>query len=252
MNSETKKPDVLIIDDENLAREILISYLDKSGMVNIAGECSNGFEALKMIQELKPDLIFLDVQMPKITGFELLEVLENPPMVIFITAYEQYAIKAFENNAVDYILKPFSYERLCQSLTKAIGKLNQTADYKNSIENFRNQMENEEKNLDRIVVRKGSGMNVIPVSEIFFIEAQDDYSMIITQKGRFMKDRPLKFFESKLGKEFVRVHRSYIININQLDSIEPFGKESYHLKLKCGQSVKASAAGYKLIKSVVS
>ncbi|MFH2094271.1 MAG: LytTR family DNA-binding domain-containing protein [Bacteroidota bacterium] len=246
MKNTKDKIKALVIDDESLARQLLISYLGESGQVELIGECSNGYEALKAIQEMKPGLIFLDVQMPKIDGFELLEVLDNPPPVIFTTAFEQYAIRAFENNAVDYLLKPFSAERLRQAVQKALDRISQGEG--NDIAGLKKQLENDDKVLERVIVRKGSKLVVIQVGEIHFLEAQDDYTMIHTAGGRYMKDRSLKYFEKKLPGGFVRVHRSYIVPVSQVENIETYGKESYTLKLKCGHSVRASAAGYKLLK----
>jgi two-component system, LytTR family, response regulator len=246
---------VIIIDDEILARELVRNYLDGIPDLELAGECQNGFEALKMVQELKPDLLFLDIQMPKIDGFELLEVLDPKPQIIFTTAFDQYAIRAFEMNAIDYLLKPFSKARLEQSLDKARKRL---ADFSvktekpGPLDQLQQQIENEKKELERIITRLGSKITVIPVDKIWFLESADDYVMIHSGLGNHLKEKTMKYFEEHLSnQQFVRIHRSYILNIACIAGIELYEKDTHLVTLKSGDKLRASAEGYKRLKEML-
>jgi two-component system, LytTR family, response regulator len=246
---------VIIIDDEVLARDLVRNYLNGIPDIELAGECQNGFEALKMVQELQPDLLFLDIQMPKIDGFELLEVLDPKPQIIFTTAFDQYAIRAFEMNAIDYLLKPFSKARLEQSLDKARKRL---ADFSSKtgkpepLDKLQQQIENEKKELERIITRLGSKITVIPVDKIWFLESADDYVMIHSELGNHLKEKTMKYFGEHLPKEqFVRIHRSYILNISCIAGIELYEKDTHLIILKSGDKLRASAEGYKRLKEVL-
>jgi two-component system LytT family response regulator len=243
---------VLIIDDESLARELVKRYLSDNPGIEILGECENGFDALKAIQELKPDLLFLDIQMPKIDGFELLEVLDPRPEIIFTTAFDQYAIRAFEMNAVDYLLKPFSKTRLEQALEKARGRIFATPDNSlagQSLQKLQQQIDDDKKTIERVVTRMGSKITVIPVEKIWYIEAADDYVMIWSDLGNHLKEKTMKYFEDHLPQgQFIRIHRSHIINISQLTSIELYSKDSYIAIMKSGAKLKVSAEGYRRLK----
>ncbi|MEI6575433.1 MAG: response regulator [Bacteroidota bacterium] len=239
---------ILIVDDEAPARSLVMNYLQGIEGIAQISECENGFEALKMIQEIKPDLIFLDIQMPKIDGFELLEVLEEKPAVIFCTAYDQFAIKAFENNAIDYLLKPFSKDRLLQAFQKALTSIgNKTAT--TALEPLQEHLDKSSALVERVVTRMGSKITVIPVDKIFYIEAADDYVMIYSELGNHLKEKTMKYFEEHLpAQSFIRIHRSYIINISQVTGSELYGKDTHLISLKCGAKVKASADGYKKLR----
>ncbi|MHC1706000.1 MAG: LytR/AlgR family response regulator transcription factor [Bacteroidales bacterium] len=241
---------VLIIDDEALARQIIKKFLEDQADIQIAGECENGFDALKMITEVKPDLLFLDVQMPKIDGFELLEVLDEKPEIIFSTAYDQYAIKAFEMNAVDYLLKPFSKDRLLQALEKAKQRLMaKPADAQANLIKIQEQIAEEKEEIDRVITRLGSKIHVIPVEKIHYIESSDDYVMIYSDLGKHLKEKTMRYFEQHLpDRDFIRVHRSHIVNISQILSIELYGKDTHLAILKCGAKIKVSAEGYKRLR----
>lgn len=242
---------VLIIDDEKLAREIIKTYLRKNNSIEIAGECSNGFDALKQINDLKPDLIFLDIQMPKLTGFEMLEVLDNPPVIIFTTAYDQYALKAFEVNATDYLLKPFPEERFNEALQKAIKLLGDKNLVSKKIENLAKSLETKGETIERVVVKNGQKISIIPVNEIKYIEAQDDYTMIYTDKGNFLKQKTMKFFDENLDqKDFIRIHRSYFVKVTQIKQIELFEKDSYCVILHEGKKLPVSKSGYQKLKEI--
>jgi two-component system LytT family response regulator len=243
---------VIIIDDETLARQITKNYLSKRDDIEIIAECSNGFDAIKKINELKPDLIFLDIQMPKLTGFEMLELIENPPVIIFTTAYDHFAIKAFEVNAIDYLLKPFSEERFETALQKAIGQLGDRFRQNSAIENIIKTNDEKIEFLERVVIKDGSKITVIPVSEIKWIEAQDDYVLINTERGRYLKQKTMKYFDAHLNEnEFVRVHRSFIINIGFIQHLEQTETESYRLVMKNGKQIPVSKTGLQRLKSTL-
>ena len=237
----------IIIDDEELARELIKNYLKDFGDIRIIGECENGFEGIKAITELKPDLVFLDIQMPKINGFEMIELIKEPPEIIFITAHNDFAIKAFEMNAVDYLLKPYSQERLVSAVQKAIERIRTGAGQGGILTRLVSQPLAEP--LERIVVKSGTKIKVIPVDRIVYLEAEDDYIMIYTDEGKHLKQGTMKYYEDHLdGSKFVRVHRSFIVRIDQVTQLEPYSKENYILKLKNGANLKVSRNGLKNLK----
>ena len=241
----------LIIDDEPLARALIKNYLAGHPDVEIAGECENGFEALKAIQEHEPALLFLDIQMPKIDGFEMLEVLDKKPAIIFTTAYDQYAIRAFEMNAVDYLLKPFSKERLLQAVEKARIRLADTAASDQALNRLQQHLDESPKTLDRVVTRSGLKVIVIPVDQIHYLEAQDDYVMIYSEMGRYLKEKTMRYFEQHLPLgSFLRIHRSYIVNFNSIASVELYEKNTHLVVLKNGAKLRASQEGYKKLREM--
>lgn len=241
-----KKIKTLIIEDEAPARDILRFYLKDFDEIEVIAECQDGFQGLKSIAEFKPDLVFLDIQMPKLTGFEMLEVLEEKPFIIFTTAYDQYAIKAFELNAIDYLLKPYPRERLGEALTKVSAKIsegkNETPSYRN-LQPVKTELRG---SMNRIVTRKGNTINIILVNQIKYIEAQDDYVMIYYPGGKALKQQTMKFYEDNLPvADFVRIHRSYIVRIQEIWKIEQYGKDSHIAILHSGEKLLVSRAGYK-------
>jgi len=233
---------VLIIDDEPLARAIVKNFLEKQQGYQLIGEAGDGFEALKIIQNEKPDLLFLDIQMPKINGFELLELLTDPPAVIFTTAFDEFALKAFEVHALDYLLKPFSLERFSAALSQ--WNQNKTATQKvNPIIYTPNEEQ------QRIVVKDGSEIKIIPIQTVQYIEAYDDYVKIYTEKGYTLKKQTMTHFESALPQQqFMRIHRSFILNIQELAKIESFEKNSYVAILKSGARLPISRNSYSDLK----
>lgn len=247
-----EKIKVIIIDDETLAREVVKNYLLNYKHIEILKECSNGFEGIKSINELKPDLIFLDIQMPKINGFEMLELIENPPPVIFTTAYDNFAIKAFEVNAVDYLLKPFSKERFDEAYKKGLERFNKKSSAEN--EKIKSVIETHaaENILERIIVKEGPEIFIIPLNDILYFEAQDDYVMIYTATKKYLKQQRMKFYENSLPqKEFVRIHRSYIVSIKLIKKIELLEKETYSVLLSNGTKLPVSKSGYENLKSII-
>lgn len=240
---------VVIIDDEPLARSMVKEYLQSWPDVTIAQECDNGFEGVKAIAQHKPDLIFLDIQMPKINGFEMLELLDTPPSVIFTTAFDEYAIKAFEAHAVDYLLKPFAKERFDKALQKWMtARQSATPAVTQSL--LENATQPEERN--RVVVKKGSNIVILPVHTIHYLEAFDDYVKIHTKDGFYLKKKTMSYFEKTLDqKEFVRIHRSYLLNLQELTRIEPMEKDNHVVLLKSGVRIPLSATGYTKLKEIL-
>ena len=243
----------IIIDDEPLARDIVKRYASEIEGLNVVAECGDGFEALRQIQAFKPDLLFLDIQMPKLDGFELLEVLDYNPAIIFATAFDQFAIKAFEMNAVDYLLKPFSKERFQGAVQKAIQKIGlEKANVNNSIETLKEAVQESRGLLDRVVTRLGSKVTVINVDRIWYIESADDYVMIYSELGNHLKEKTMKYFEEHLpSNNFVRIHRGSIINLAQISAIDPYTKDTHMVTLKCGAKLRASAEGYKKLRALL-
>lgn len=243
---------VLIVDDESLARQITKGYLAAYPHIEIIGECSNGFDAIKVIAEEKPDIVFLDIQMPKITGFEMLELIEDPPVIIFTTAYDHFAIKAFEVNAADYILKPFSEERFKEALDKSFIHLRDRFQQKAVIKNLIDHNDQKDEKLERVVIKDGPKINIVPVDRIKFIEAQDDYVMIYTDESKYLKQKTMKFFEDHLDENmFIRIHRSYIINIDSIKHLELHEKDSYRIILKNEKFLPVSKTGLTKLKSIL-
>lgn len=267
----------IIIDDEPLARMIVQEYLQTYPQITVVQECGDGFEGIKAIQQHRPDLIFLDIQMPKINGFEMLELVEDPPAVIFTTAFDEYAIRAFENHAVDYLLKPFTKQRF----DKAVGKwLDQytpsdspaatgaetapagssfpSADVGPSVssgEKTRQLLDtaaHSPTQTQRIVVKTGGKIKIIPVEDVHYLEASDDYVKIHTHNGAFLKNKTMNYFEQVLDPtHFVRTHRSYILNVQQVTRIDPYEKDSHLCILQSGATVPVSKSGYVKLKVVL-
>lgn len=242
----------LIIDDEQPARDLIKHYLKQYPEIGICGEFQDGFSGAKAIQEMKPDLVFLDVQMPKLTGFELLELLEDPPLIIFSTAFDQFAIRAFEMSAVDYLLKPYSSDRFGQAIQKVMAKLQEKPTKETNVQAVLSAMEEKPELLQRIAVKNRHKIDVIPVSEIQFVEAADDYVMIHTADKNVLKEKTMKYMETHLDPEqFIRIHRSYIVHVNFIARLELYEKESYVVVLKNGKILKASLTGYKVLKQML-
>jgi len=240
---------VIIIDDEPLARSMVKEYLQQHPNLQLIQECNDGFEGVKAIMQHQPDLIFLDIQMPKINGFEMLELIEQPPSVIFTTAFDEYAIKAFEAHAVDYLLKPFSQDRFDKAISKwgehqvpapaTTQQLLETA----SLGTSQNQ---------RVVVKNGPKIKIIPTHDILFLEAADDYVKIYTQEGTFLKNKTMTHFEKTLDtQQFVRSHRSYIINVQYITRLDAYEKDNLVAILKSGAKVPVSKSGYTKLKTVL-
>jgi len=241
---------VIIIDDEPLARSIVKEYLQQHPQLELVAECGDGFEGVKAIQQFHPDLIFLDIQMPKINGFEMLELIEQPPSVIFTTAFDEYAIRAFEAHAVDYLLKPFNQERFDRALAKWLD--NKAPAPEAVTKDLLATAAQSPTQNNRIVVKNGSKIKIIPAHDVFYLEAADDYVKIHTQEGYFLKNKTMSYFEQVLdAQQFVRSHRSYIVNVQQITRIDPYEKDNHVAILRTGAKVPVSRGGYAKLKLVL-
>ena len=240
---------VIIIDDEPLARSIIKEYLTGYPNISIASECKDGFEGVKAIMQHQPDLIFLDVQMPKINGFEMLELVDHPPAVIFTTAFDEYAIKAFEAHAVDYLMKPFSKERFEKALHKWMDQKNPSPADQSPLLSTAAQLPQQSQ---RIVVKTAGKIQIIPVQEIDYLEAADDYVKVNTKKGSFLKNKTMSHFEQVLdAHQFVRTHRSFIVNVSMINRIDPYEKDNHIAILSSGAKIPVSKTGYARLKGIL-
>ena len=236
----------IIVDDEPLAAGLVSEFLRSYPQFEVVAICHDGFEALKAIQLFQPELLFLDIQMPKITGFELLELLDSPPAVLFTTAFDQYAVQAFDAKGLDYLVKPFSEARFAQAIARFLSQyqakeLPEAVDYPVSEERSK-----------RIVVRVKNEIKIIQTQEVAFFEAEDDYISIHTQEGKFLKKMTMKQLEESLDPDkFARVHRSFLVNLQQVSGLEPYEKESYLLRLRSGQKIPVSKSGYTRLRQVL-
>jgi len=242
---------VILIDDEPLARMVIREYLADFPQVEVLQECNDGFEGVKAIHQHQPDLIFLDIQMPKINGFEMLELIDQPPAVIFTTAFDEFAIKAFETHAVDYLLKPFNKERFGKALQKWIDQ--QKAGGKNESTNeVLEEAALTPSQKERVVIKNAGKIKIIPVQDIIWLEAADDYVKLHTREGAFLKNKTMGYFEKSLSPDqFVRTHRSNMVQVKEITRLEPYEKETWLAILRSGEKVPVSKTGYTKLKSVL-
>jgi two-component system LytT family response regulator len=236
----------LIVDDETLARRLLREYLQAHEDVEIVGECDNGFDAVKAITDLHPDLVFLDIQMPRLTGLEVIELTQRDHGVIFTTAYDQYALKAFDLRAVDYLLKPFAQTRFDGALARARALMGQTS------AGLKALSEQPPGKLERLLVRDRNQVHVLALDTVVCVEAQDDYICIHAQGKSYLKTQSLSDLETRLDPTlFVRVHRSWIINLGHLKNIERLGKDNFVAVLHNGRQIPISRAGHERVKALI-
>jgi two-component system LytT family response regulator len=239
----------IIVDDEEPARLALKHALGVVGGVEILAECANGFEAVRVVTERQPDLLFLDVQMPKLDGFEVLELLGGGIPVVFVTAYDEFALRAFDVHAIDYLLKPFTDERLAAAIERARAR---TPTAKPEIAALRAAARPTGVALERVVIRDGGQVHVLPVGKIDYVEAQDDYVAFRSAGKSFLKEQTLSDLESALDpRQFVRVHRSYVLNIERLSKVELYAKDSRVAILADGTKLPISRAGYQRLQKVL-
>jgi two-component system LytT family response regulator len=239
---------VIIVDDEHLARAVLREYLADDPAIEIVAECANGFEAVKAIAELQPDLVFLDIQMPKLDGFEVVELAGARTQYVFVTAYDQFALKAFEVRAIDYLLKPFSRERLAQALASARSR----ATPREQVEAVAQDAARRHGPLERILIRDGARVHVVPASTIDWIEAQDDYVQISAGGRTYLKNGRMAELEQGLDPSlFLRVHRSFIVNVGAIERIEALTRDSWCAVLKDGKRVPVSRSGYQKVRELL-
>ena len=240
--NDAQKIRAVIVDDEELARQVLREMIAAHPEVELIAECANGFEAVKAITESKPDLLFLDIQMPKLDGFEVLELTGTDMAIVFTTAYDEYALKAFEVHAVDYLLKPFGAERFEAALRIAKQRLGGGG---TSIADLAQASRPPGEFLDRVVVRDGVKVTIIPATKIDYIEAQDDYIAIASEGRKHLKQQTIGSLEAALDpRTFLRIHRSYILNVEHMSKIEPYGKDSKVAVMKDGTQLPISRSGY--------
>jgi len=239
----------VIVDDEEPARLLLREYLTAHPDVEIVAECANGFEAVKAVGEMKPDLMFLDIQMPKLNGFEVLELLDPAPFVVFVTAYDEYALRAFEVHALDYLLKPFGQDRFDEALTRVRERLE-----KGSVPSFAPLLKDaaaQRKWLDRVLIKDGSKVHVIPVDKIDYVEAQDDYVCFRSAGKEYLKAQSMNDLESLLDPaRFIRIHRGYILNVERMARIELYAKDSRVVILQDGKQLPVSRTGYQRLRAM--
>lgn len=246
----THKIRAIIVEDEAPARDLVKAYLKDHDEIEIIAECADGFCGAKAINENKPDLVFLDIQMPKLTGFEVIELLDEIPQIIFTTAYDQYAIKAFELSAVDYLMKPFSRQRFNEAIEKVYDRISQKSTSNENIKMLSKKLKDDTSNLERLFVKTGNKIDVVPVEDIVRIEALDDYVEIYTASRKFVKKETMNFLEKSMPENtFIRVHRSSIINVNYIEKIERYGKESYLVILKDKSKINVSKSRIKELKT---
>lgn len=249
MSQSEAKIRTVIVDDEDLARQVVRELLVEHAEIEVVAECANGFEAVKAVTELKPDLLFLDIQMPKLDGFEVLELIGTEMAIIFATAYDQHALRAFEVHAVDYLLKPFGSERFEQALTRAkqrlSGKLPPVSELKAATRAPGEYAE-------RIVVRDGTRVHIIPIAKLDYVEAQDDYIALACEGKKHLKQQTISSIESSLDpRRFLRIHRSYIVSLDRVTKIEPFGKDTHVAILRDGSRLPVSRSGYGRLREVL-
>lgn len=245
--TENAKLRAIIVDDEELSRALIREYLTSSPDVKIVAECANGFEAVKAIIEQKPDLVFLDVQMPKLDGFEVLQLIGREFAVIFVTAYDQYAMRAFDEYAADYLLKPFTLERFQTALDRAQQRLGEAQKPAATFApaELAQAARAPEEYLRRIVVRDGSHVHIIPAEQLDYAESQDDYVSLHSQGKAYLKEQTISGLERSLDPQrFVRIHRSVIVNLERIVKIEPYSKDSRVAVLADGSKLPVSRAGY--------
>ena len=233
---------VMIVDDEELARGLIREMLQKHPEFEVVAECANGFEAVKAVSAHKPDLLFLDVQMPKLDGFEVLELIGEDVAVVFVTAYDQYAMRAFDVHAVDYLLKPFSAERFEAALARAGDRMARRVAAPELAAAARPPSS---PYLERIVIKDGTRVHILPVARLDYAEAQDDYVSLHSGGKNYLKQQTISSLEAALDPaRFIRIHRSYIVNLERVARMEPYTKESRMAVLADGTQLPVSRAGY--------
>lgn len=249
--NDARKIRAAIVDDEELARQVLAEYLAAHPDVEVAAQCANGFEAVKAIAELKPDLVFLDIQMPKLDGFEVLELVGSGTEVVFVTAYDNYAIRAFEVHAVDYLLKPVGAERFEAALERARERLSGKAPHQPvPAAELAAAARPPSQYLERIPVRDGTRVFIIPIAKLDYAEAQDDYVALVSDGKKHLKQQTISSLESGLDpSRFMRIHRSFIVNLERVARLEPYGKDSHVAVLINGVQLPVSKTGFARLRS---
>jgi two-component system LytT family response regulator len=251
MSASETKIRAVIVDDESLSRMLLREYLDRHADIEVVAECANGFEAVQAVNDLAPDLLFLDIQMPRLNGFEVLELIGDEVETIFVTAYDEFALKAFEVHAIDYLLKPFSQERFVEALGRARARLARPDPGRNrSVLADRSAQSGTA--ADRILIRSGPNVHVVRPDQIDYVKAQDDYVAFVVGGRELLKQQTMAELEKHLdGSRFVRIHRSHILNIDRLATLELYAKDSYVAILKDGTRLAVSRSGYARLNALI-
>jgi len=250
MRGEPKeKLTAVIVDDEELARQVLREMLQAHPEIEVVAECGNGFEAVKAVSERKPDLLFLDIQMPKLDGFEVLELIDGDMAVIFVTAHDEHALRAFEVHAVDYLLKPFSSDRFEAALERAKQRAGAAVPAARELSAAARELG---EYASRVVVRDGTRVQIIPVAKLDYVEAQDDYVALASQGKKHLKQQTIASLEAMLDpRNFLRIHRSYLVNLERVAKIEPYGKDTHVAVLHDGTKLPVSRAGYGRLRALL-
>ncbi len=242
----------ILVDDEELARQLLREYLSSETDIEIVAECGNGFDAVKLVAEHQPDLLFLDVQMPKLDGFEVLELIGSGVAVVFVTAYDQYATKAFDASAVDYLLKPFEIERFKTALDRVRQRIASKTHASVNASELRQAATPPGQYAQRLVVREGASLHVVPIEQLDYAEAQDDYVALHTRGKLHLKQQTISNLESSLDpSRFVRVHRSFLVNLERIARVEPYTKDTRMAILAGGSKIPVSRSGYLRLKELM-
>jgi len=260
--TETRPVTAVLVDDEDLARRYLRELLSAHPDIEIIGECANGFEAVKAVRDLAPDLLFLDIQMPKLDGFEVLELIDERPAVIFVTAYDQYALKAFEVHAMDYLLKPFAAQRLDECLARLDEVLRRPLAERQEppAHELTAAARPPTACTERIVVKDGAQVVVLPVDQLDYAEAEGDYVCLHSGDRSWLKHQTLSSLAQSLDEgptrgsgtpRFIRIHRSTLVNLDRVERIEPYSRDSRLAVLKGGTELPISKSGYKRLKTLL-
>ena len=243
---------ILIVDDEPLARTLLREHVCALPDTEVIGEAANGFEAVRLTEELAPDLLLLDVQMPRLSGLEVAELLgDRSPAIVFVTAHDQYAVQAFAVQAIDYLLKPVEFSRLAQSLQRATARRANPREPRDMTA-LAAAARPPGQSLERVLIREETKIHVLPVHTLDYIEAQDDYVEFVAGGKRYRKQQTLAQLEAQLSAtQFVRVHRSFIVNVERITRVEPYAKDSWRIFLGGGAHVPLSRTGYTRLKKLL-
>ncbi|HEX4167895.1 MAG TPA: LytTR family DNA-binding domain-containing protein [Bryobacteraceae bacterium] len=242
----------IVVDDEELSRRVVREYAATENDIEIIAECSNGFDAVKLVAEHRPDLLFLDVQMPKLDGFEVLELIDKDVAVVFVTAYDQYATKAFDASAVDYLLKPFALERFKDAVARARQRIASHQRSNLNVAELRQAATAPGQYAQRVVVRDGTSLHVIPANQLDYAEAQDDYVALHARGKTHLKQQTISQLESSLDPaRFVRVHRSFLLNLERIAKVEPYTKDTRMAVLSDGSKIPVSRSGYLRLKELI-
>lgn len=241
----------IVVDDEDLARQVVHEYASAEGDIEIVAECGNGFDAVKAVNEMKPDLLFLDIQMPKLDGFEVLELIGTDIAVVFVTAYDQYAMKAFDAAALDYLLKPFDLDRFRTALDRVRRRMSERIRAVSASE-LKNAAKPPGEYAQRIVVKDGTRVHIIPADQLDYAEAQDDYVALHSGGKSYLKQQTISSLADALDPAcFVRVHRSFLVNLERVTRIEPYTKDTRLAFLSSGAQVPVSRTGFVRLKELM-